>query len=110
MRLRIRELVMAAILACGPIAGAKAEDNSVALGVGTAFRMFVEKAFESVIVGDPAVVDVRIDDDRSVVIEPLSPGETNLVFIDRRGRVTANVRISICGAPPAESCTAGHSS
>jgi Flp pilus assembly secretin CpaC len=63
-----------------------------------------------VIVGDPAVVDVRIDDDRSVVIEPLGPGETNLVFIDRRGRVTANVRISICGAPPAESCTAGHSS
>jgi Flp pilus assembly secretin CpaC len=110
MKSRIRELVVAAILLFGPIVDARAEDDPVTLGVGDAFRLFVERAFATVIVGDPTVVDVRTDDDHSVVVEPLSPGQTNLVFIDGRGRVTANVRISICGAPPAKSCTAGHSS
>jgi Flp pilus assembly secretin CpaC len=110
MKLRLRELVVAAILLFGATAGAKAEDDTLGLGVGTAFRLFVAKAFATVIVGDPAVVDVRTDDDHSVVIEPLSAGETNLVFLDSRGMVTANVRISVCGTPPAKGCTVGHSS
>jgi Flp pilus assembly secretin CpaC len=110
MSVRIHGLMMAAILAFTPVAGARASDDPVTLGVGEAFRLFVEKAFATVIVGDSAVVDVRADDDHSVVVEPLSPGQTNLVFIDGHGRVTTNVRISICGAPPVENCTAGHSS
>jgi Flp pilus assembly secretin CpaC len=110
MRSRIGQLVVAAVMLFSTTAGARAQDDLVTLGVGDAFRLFVEKAFATVIVGDSAVVDVRTDDDHSVLVEPLSPGQTNLVFIDGRGRVTANVKISICGAPPAESCAAGHSS
>src|SRR5215475_4704304 len=92
------------------IPGARAQDDTVELGVGTAFRLFLEKAFATVIVGDQQIVDVRTDDDRSVVIEPLSAGQTNLVFVDARGVVIANVRISVCGAPPSNGCAAGHSS
>jgi Flp pilus assembly secretin CpaC len=110
MKSRIRELVVAAIVLFSAIAGARAEDDPVALGVGTAFRLFIERAFASVIVGDPAVVDVHADDDRSVLIEPLNSGETNLVFIDARGVVIANVRISVCGSSPSNGCPIGHSS
>jgi len=110
MKSRIRELVVAAIVLFSATAGARAEDDPVALGVGTAFRLFVERAFASVIVGDPAVVDVHADDDRSVLIEPLNSGETNLVFIDARGVVIANVRISVCGSSPSNGCPIGHSS
>src|SRR5438552_18378140 len=110
MKSRLRELVVATALFFTAITGARAEDDGVALGIGTAFRLFLEKAYATVIVGDPLVVDVRTDDDRSVLIEPLSAGQTNLVFIDARGGVIANVRISICGAPPSNGCTAGHSS
>jgi Flp pilus assembly secretin CpaC len=110
MKSRIRELVVAAIVLFSAIAGARADDDPVALGVGTAFRLFVERAFASVIVGDPAVVDVHADDDRSVLIEPLNSGETNLVFIDARGVVIANVRISVCGSSPSNGCPIGHSS
>ena len=110
MKSRIRELVIAAIVLFSAIAGARAEDDPVALGVGTAFRLFIERAFASVIVGDPAVVDVHADDDRSVLIEPLNSGETNLVFIDPRGVVIANVRISVCGSSPSNGCPIGHSS
>jgi Flp pilus assembly secretin CpaC len=110
MKSRIRALVVAAIVLFSATAGARAEDDPVALGVGTAFRLFVERAFASVIVGDPAVVDVHADDDRSVLIEPLNSGETNLVFIDARGVVIANVRISVCGNSPSNGCPIGHSS
>ena len=102
MKPHLRKLVVAAILLFGATAGAKAEDDTVGLDLGTAFRLFLGKAYATVIVGDPLVVDVRTDDDHS--------GDTNLVFLDARGIVTANVRISICGAPPSNGCTAGHSS
>jgi hypothetical protein len=110
MKSHLRKLVVATVLLFGATSGAKSEDDSFGFGVGTAFRLFVAKAFATVIVGDPAILDVRTDDDHSVLVEPLSAGETNLVFLDARGVVTANVRVSICGAPPAKSCTAGHSS
>jgi Flp pilus assembly secretin CpaC len=110
MKSRLHGFAAAVILLFTATTGAFAQDDAVPLGVGTAFRLFVEKAFATVIVGDPVVVDVRVGDDRSVVVEPLNPGETNLVFIDARGVVTANVRISVCGAPPAKACTVGHSS
>jgi Flp pilus assembly secretin CpaC len=110
MKSRLRGLVVATALFFTAITGARAEDDAVALGVGTAFRLFLEKAYATVIVGDPLVVDVRTDDDRSVLIEPLAAGQTNLVFVDTRGSVIANVRISVCGAPPTNGCTVGHSS
>jgi len=109
MKPRIRELAVAAMLLFAAVTGAHAGDDDVELGIGDAFRLFLEKAFATVIVGDPLVVDVRTDDDRSVVVEPLSAGETNLVFVDARGVVIANVRISVCGGL-AHGCTAGHAS
>jgi Flp pilus assembly secretin CpaC len=99
MKPHIRELVVAGMLLVTAVPGARAEDDTVALGVGSAFRLFLQKTFETVIVGDPLVVDVRTDDDRSIVIEPLKAGVTNLVFVDAHGMVTANVRVSVCGAP-----------
>lgn len=110
MNTRIRELVVAAILLFGTIVGARADDDTVALGIGDAFRLFLAKAFATVIVGDPLVVDVRTDDDHSVVIEPLSAGQTNLVFVDARGVVIANVRISVCESSPSNGCPISHSS
>jgi len=112
MRLDVRKPVVAAVmLLFAAIPGARAQqDGPVELGVGTAFRLFLQKAFETVIVGDQDVVDVRVDDDRSVLIEPLAAGRTNLVFVDAGGVVIANVRISVCGAPPSNGCAAGHAS
>jgi Flp pilus assembly secretin CpaC len=63
-------------------------------------RLTLARGFETVIVGDPGIVDVRTDDSRSVVVEPLHPGTTNLVFVDAHGLVIANVRISVCASGP----------
>ena len=36
--------------------------------------------------------------DRSVILEPLNPGATNLVFVDERSIAISNVRILVCSA------------
>jgi Flp pilus assembly secretin CpaC len=110
MKLRIREMILAVTLLFSTSAGAPAQDGPVALAVGSEFRLFLSRSFATVIVGDPLVVDIRTDDDRSVVIEPLKAGATNLVFVDARGMVTANVKVSVCGAPSTGACVARHSS
>ena len=110
MKPGIRELAVAATLLFTAIPGARAEDDGVALGVGTAFRLSLQKTFETVIVGDPLVVDVRTDDNQSIVIEPLKAGVTNLVFVDAHGMVTANIKVSVCGAPSSGACVTRHSS
>lgn len=98
------KFVLAAILATVTFTGALAQDRAVALGVGSQSRLFLEKPFETVIVADPLVVDVRTDDDQSVVIEPLQAGVTNLVFVDAHGMVTANVKVSVCAVSAMGAC------
>jgi Flp pilus assembly secretin CpaC len=109
MKPSIRKLALAAMLLFSATPGARAEDDAVALGVGSAFRLSLEKAFETVIVGDPLVLDVRTDDNQSIVIEPLKAGVTNLVFVDAHGMVTANIKVSVCGTASG-ACVALHSS
>ena len=105
----VSTIALAATLLFTAATCARADDDGVALGVGDAFRLFLTSAFATVIVGDPGIVDIRTDDDRSVVVEPLSAGETNLVFVDAQGTVIANVRISVCSTP-SHGCGAGHAS
>jgi Flp pilus assembly secretin CpaC len=96
MKSRIRELALAAVLLFITIPGALAQERAVALSVGIESRLFLDKAFETVILGDPLIIDVRTDDNQSVVIKPLKAGVTNLVFVDARGMVTANITVSVC--------------
>jgi Flp pilus assembly secretin CpaC len=72
-----------------------AQERTVSLSLGAASRLALDSSFETVIVGDPLIVEVRTDDDRTVVIEPLKTGATNLVFVDTRGLVIANIRILV---------------
>jgi Flp pilus assembly secretin CpaC len=109
MKLHVRGLIVAAALLCSAPAGALAQDDPLALGVGSQFRLFLNKTFATVIVGDPLVVDVHTDDDQSVLVEPLKAGATNLVFIDAKGMVTANIKVSVCGAPESGACVTRHS-
>lgn len=100
MAASFRKLSLGALLLLTTMAAAGAQDGAqdrtVVLSLGAASRLRLESAFETVIVGNPLIVGVRIDDDRSIVVEPLNPGATNLVFVDASGLVIANLRISVC--------------
>ena len=110
MKWGIRTCVLAAVLLLALIPGARAQDRVVAVGVGIESRLFLKKSFETVIVGDPLVADVRTDDDQSVVIEPLKAGVTNLVFVDAHGLVTANIKVTVCGVSATSACATHQSS
>jgi Flp pilus assembly secretin CpaC len=58
----------------------------------------LEKPFTTVLVGDPSVVDVREQSDRSVILEPLDLGITNVVFVDAQSIAIANVRVLVCAS------------
>lgn len=109
MKANIPALVLAAMLFSAPT-GALAQDRAVEFGIGSQFRLFLDKTFETVIVGDPRVVDVRTDDNQSILVEPLKAGVTNLVFVDAHGMVTANIKVSVCGQLSSDTCTTRHSS
>jgi len=97
-----------AILLFAAVSGARAE--GLVLEPGTASRLVLDKTFATVMLGDFRIVDVHTVGDRSVIIEALSPGTTNLVFIDERGMVTANIRVSVCDPTASGSCDAAASS
>jgi len=109
MKSNLRERALAAMLTFAAVRGALAQDRTIALGIGTESRLLLDKPFQTVIVGDPLIVDIRTHDDRSVVIEPLKTGVTNLVFVDARGMVTANITVSVC-EPSSPGCATRRSS
>ena len=93
MKPRLGRLVFAALLLLTASPGAGAEETLMSFSLGVPSRLVVEQAYDTVIIGDPLVVDIRATDDHSVVVRPLSPGITNLVFVDTQGVVTASIRI-----------------
>ena len=93
-----RKLLLGALLLLATMPAAWAQSRAECLSVGAASRLSLDSSFDTVIVGDPLIVDVRIDDDQTAVVEPLKPGVTSLVFVDTRGMVIANIRILVCAS------------
>src|SRR5580704_13414781 len=73
-----------------------AADQTIILKLGAGSPLMLERPFETVLIGDPSIVDVDTRGDRSVVLEPLNLGATNLVFIDQRSIAISNVRVLVC--------------
>lgn len=75
-----------------------AADQTITLRLGAGSALVLEKPFKTVLIGDPTVVEVHPYSDRGVILEPLNPGATNLVFIDERSIAITNTRILVCEA------------
>src|SRR5882757_1576701 len=77
------------------VAATRAADQTIALKLGSGSALVLDRSFETVLIGDSDVVDVHTRDDRSVILEPLAPGTTNLVFVDDQHTVIANVEVQV---------------
>jgi len=75
-----------------------AADRTITLKLGAGSAFMLERPFKTVLIGDPDVVDVHTHNDRSVILEPLNLGATNLIFVDERSIAITNVRILVCSA------------
>jgi Flp pilus assembly secretin CpaC len=78
----------------------KAARPSVNLELGAGSSYAIDRPFKTVLIGDPQIVDVRTQDERTVLLKPLGPGATNLVFIDEKGVVIVNLAIRVRDADP----------
>jgi Flp pilus assembly secretin CpaC len=100
MTAMLRICAIAAALLLTGISATWAADQTITLTLGGGSTLGLERAFKTVMIGDPDIVNVRTYSDRSVLLEPLSLGATNLVFIDEKSIAITNVRILVCNASP----------
>ena len=91
----VRSLALVAALHLATISVAFAADRTIDLRVGFKSSVVLDRAFETVMIGDQDIVDVRTKDHCSVILEPLAPGSTNLVFLDDKNIVIANIAILV---------------
>jgi Flp pilus assembly secretin CpaC len=84
-----------AALLSAPLSTACAAEQTVDLRVGLGSSLVLDRVFETVMIGDADIVDVHARDNRSVVLEPLAPGATNLIFLDDENIVVANIAILV---------------
>jgi Flp pilus assembly secretin CpaC len=78
------------------ISATRAADQTITLTLGIRSALALERSFRTVLIGDPNVVNVHTHNDRSVILEPLNLGATNLVFVDERSIAITNVTILVC--------------
>jgi Flp pilus assembly secretin CpaC len=91
----LRTIVLLSALFPATISAGRAAEQSIDLRVGFQSSLVLDRAYETVLIGDADVVDVHMRDNRSVVLEPLAPGATNLVFLDEQNIVIANFEILV---------------
>ena|ERR1700675_1054643 len=94
----LRAFILGVILAVTTHSVTQAADRTITLKLGAGSALEVERPFKTIMIGDPDIVDVHARSDRSVILDPLNPGATNLVFVDERNIAITNVRILVCGA------------
>ena len=94
----LRACVLEVALLLTTVSTTWAADQTITLKLGAGSPLALERPFKTVLIGDPDIVDVHTRNDRSVILEPLNPGATNLVFVDERSIAITNVRILVCSA------------
>jgi len=91
----LRVCGLALALAVLPLSIGRADDDTITLALGTGSVLRLERPFATVLVGDASVVDVRAQDDRSVILQALKLGTANVVFVDRQSIAIANIRVIV---------------
>ncbi len=91
----LRAFTLGTALLLASVAASRAADQIVALRLGVKSALVLDRAFETVLIGDSDIVDVHERDDRSVVLDPVAPGTTNLIFVDDRKIVVANIEVLV---------------
>ena len=73
-----------------------AANRAITMGLGDSSGLLLERPVKTILIGDPNIVDVLERSDRSVILQALNLGATNVIFLDERSIAIANVRILVC--------------
>jgi hypothetical protein len=75
-----------------------AADRTITLTLGLGSQLLLERPFESILIGNPDVVDVHNLTGSSVILEPLNIGASNLIFVDEKSIAITNIMILVYDA------------
>src|SRR5258708_28296268 len=95
--IRTHGFIFAVTLLLIPISLTWAADQTIILRLGAGATLLLERPFKTVLIGDPNIVDVLTQSDRSVIPQPLNLGATNIIFLDETSIAITNVRVLVYG-------------
>ena len=96
MSLLRKILVVALTLAVAtPTAGMAASNEPITVRASMARILRISAPAATVIIGNPGVADVTIQDPQTLVLTGKSYGETNLIILDSRGSAIADTMVSV---------------
>jgi Flp pilus assembly secretin CpaC len=100
LSVRLRASLLGLVLLLAAIAAVRGSDETetvyLAPGIGSLLRL--DRPFETVLIENPRVVDVKRENDRAVVLKALALGTSSVVFIDEHSIAIANIRVVVSDA------------
>lgn len=93
-RLAALALLLASSLA-GPIPALAQDGAPISVNVNMARVLRISAPASTVIVGNPGVADVTIQDPQTLILTGKSYGQTNLIVLDSRGEPIADTLIEV---------------
>src|SRR6516164_7746273 len=93
----LRACACGLMLLMNTVSASFAADQTIFLelgGVGS--TLLLDRSFDAVLIGDSNVIGVHIETDRSVILEPLGLGASDLVFLDEKKMAISNIRVFVC--------------
>jgi Flp pilus assembly secretin CpaC len=89
-----------ACLAHGPSARHQLRDRRAGRDsdarTGRRIAIELDRPFDTILIDNPDVVDVRALNDQLIVLEPLNLGASNVLFVDEHNIAIANIRVVVC--------------
>lgn len=95
----LRNISLAALVALaapgGAVSSAMAADGSVVVNVNMARVLRINSPAATVIIGNPGVADVTIQDPQTLILTGKSYGQTNLIVLDNAGNPIADTLVEV---------------
>jgi Flp pilus assembly secretin CpaC len=92
----LRAIAFGLLLLFNTVTMTRAADQTIILELGAGSVYMLDRPFETVLISDPNVIDVHTQTERSVMLEPLNLGASNIVFLDDRKIAISNIRVFVC--------------
>ncbi|MGH6735660.1 MAG: pilus assembly protein N-terminal domain-containing protein [Methyloceanibacter sp.] len=90
-----RGLILATVLAAGASQTAAAADKDIQVLMDQATLVRLERPIAEIVVGNPSIADVAVQNSTGLVLTGKSFGETNLIVLDAEGKVIISRRVVV---------------
>jgi Flp pilus assembly secretin CpaC len=94
----LKATALAALLCLSPVAALAETSDPISVKVNMARILRISAPAATVIIGNPGVADVTIQDPQTLVLTGKSYGQTNLIVLDSMGNPVADTLISVVQA------------